>query len=216
MQQTPEQDSQFAAEFGADVSREKLAEVYAEALDGACRDANVSLSDVVEEFGSFIEGALTAYPKFESILTSAMVPSREKERILSDLLKNSSPLLRNFLLTAARRGRLDLVRDIYRQCKIKDDQNRGRVPVTVTTASPLDEATRGALIEKLRSIVGGEPEISTVVDPKVIGGIIVRVGDTVFDASIATTLENVRQQMIDRSAHEIQSRRDSFRNPEGN
>lgn len=216
MQATPEQDSQYAAEFNADVSREKLAEVYAEALNGACRDGGVSLSDIVAEFGSFIAEALDAQPKFEAILSSAMVPGREKTRILSELLKDADPTFRNFLLTVARRGRLDLLRDIYRQCRKVDDRNRGRVPVTVTTAAPLDDAVLSSLSEKLRGIIGGEPEISAAVDSEAIGGIIVRVGDTVFDASIATLLDNVRQQMIDRSAHEIQSRRDSFRNSEGN
>ena len=65
-------------------------------------------------------------------------------------------------------------------------------------------------------LVDGEPELLVEVDPEMIGGIIVRVGDVVYDASIATQLNKVRQDMIDRSAHEIQSRRDCFRNPEGN
>ena len=77
-------------------------------------------------------------------------------------------------------------------------------------------ATREKLTAELRELVHGEPDIRTCVDPETIGGIIVRVGDTLFDASIATQLKNVRQQMIDRSAHEIQSRRNSFSNTEGN
>ncbi len=61
----------------------------------------------------------------------------------------------------------------------------------------------------------GEPVLDERVDPGVIGGIVVRIGDTVYDGSIANQLENLRQQIIDRSAHEIQSRRDRFRSPAG-
>ncbi|MBO7723789.1 MAG: ATP synthase F1 subunit delta [Thermoguttaceae bacterium] len=216
MQQTPEQDSQFAAEHSADVSREELAEVYAAALNGACQSSGVSFTEVTDEFGSFVTEALDANKTFEQLLASAMVPTREKQRILTSLLADATPLFRNFLMTAARRGRLDLLREMYVQCRKIDDANRGRVPVTVTTASPLDQETFGAIAEKLRAILGGEPVIHAVIDPEVIGGIIVRIGDKIFDASIATQLENVRQQIVDRSAHEIQSRRNSFSNPEGN
>ena len=53
------------------------------------------------------------------------------------------------------------------------------------------------------------------VRPELIGGLVMRVGDTVYDGSISTRLNKLRQQMIDRSVHEIQSRRDRFRSPEG-
>ena len=97
-----------------------------------------------------------------------------------------------------------------------DDERRGRVPVKITTAAPLNETTKNNLAVNLRELVGGEPEFFVEVDPEMIGGIIVRVGDVVYDASIATQLSKVRQDMIDRSAHGIQSRRDCFRYPEGN
>jgi F-type H+-transporting ATPase subunit delta len=86
----------------------------------------------------------------------------------------------------------------------------------VTSATPIDESTAGAIGRQLRPLLGGEPMIRRRVDPDVLGGIVVQVGDTIYDASLSTQLHNVRQQMMDRSAHEIQSRRDRFRNPEGN
>ena len=70
-----------------------------------------------------------------------------------------------------------------------------------------------ALAVALRAATGGEPVIERITDAGLIGGIVVRVGDTIYDASVAAQLETVRQQMIDRSAHEIQSRRDRFRDP---
>ena len=61
-------------------------------------------------------------------------------------------------------------------------------------------------------MLGGEPLVEQVVDPTVIGGAVLRVGDVVYDGSVANQLQILRQQMIDRSVHEIQSRRDRFRN----
>ncbi|MBR4751615.1 MAG: ATP synthase F1 subunit delta [Thermoguttaceae bacterium] len=215
MKKNIEQDAQFAAKLYADATREKLAEVYAKALFGAADALNVPTNDVWEEYDSFVE-LCDAYPKFEIILSSVMVSVEEKHRILDEICDGVSVVFTNFLHTLARRGRMDMLREIRAACRLMDDERRGRVPVKITTAAPLNETTKNNLAVNLRKLVGGEPKFSVEVDPEMIGGIIVRVGDVVYDASIATQLRKVRQDMIDRSAHEIQSRRDCFRYPEGN
>ena len=89
--------------------------------------------------------------------------------------------------------------------------------VEVTSATPLDAAS-----EQQRHPNACKPcwaanrSWSGEVDPDLIGGIVLRVGDTVYDGSVATQLEQLREQMIDRSVHEIQSRRDRFRHSDGN
>ncbi|MBQ9126747.1 MAG: F0F1 ATP synthase subunit delta, partial [Thermoguttaceae bacterium] len=103
-----------------------------------------------------------------------------------------------------------------RRCRQIEAERKGRVAVRVTTAAPLSEEAKANLAAKLRKLVGGEPELFAVVDPELIGGVVVRVGDKVYDASIANQLNNARQETINRSVHEIQSRRDSFRHSEGN
>ena len=210
------QDAQFAAEFHADVTVEKIAEVYAEAYLNAAKDQNVPLEDAVEEFESFV-GVLKSKPKFADVLASAMISADEKLKLLEKALAGqASPIFWNFLKIAAKRNRLDILGAIAVECRVRLDEIRGRIPVTITTAAELDDALLGTLSEKLRNILGGDPIIRSVVDPETLGGLVVRVGDTIYDASILTQLKNVRQQMIDRSANEIQRRRDSFRNPEGN
>ena len=214
------QDAQFAAEFHADVDAEKIAEVYAEALLNAVADQGGSFEAIVEEFASFID-VLQAQPKFAAVLASAMIPTGEKIALLekalcSDTASKASPLFWNFLKTVAQRNRLDILETVFFRTRAELDRRLRRVPVVVTTAAAMDPPLLEALSEKLRAVLGGEPVVRNVVDPETLGGIVVRVGDTIYDASILTQLKNVRQQMIDRSAHEIQSRRDSFRNPEGN
>ncbi len=213
-------DSQFAAEFHADITVEKMAEVYAKAYLNAAQEMNGSTDDAVEnatvEFESFIS-VLKSQQKFAEILASAMVSGEDKLALLQKAIASkATPLFWNFLQIAAKRNRLDILSAICRECRVQLDALRGRIPVTITTATELDGPILETLSGKLRQILGGEPVIRNVVDPETIGGLVVRVGDTVYDASLLTQLKNVRQQMIDRSANEIQRRRDSFRNSEGN
>ena len=96
------------------------------------------------------------------------------------------------------------------------DKLRNRIPVRLTTATPLGPAVAAQIAESLRAMLGGEPVLQQATDPNLIGGAVLRIGDTVYDGSIANQLHNLRQQIIARSAHEIQSRRDRFRHPAGN
>ena len=214
MQNNVEQDAQFAAEFHADVDVEKIAEVYAKAYLNAVTNRGGSIDDAVAEFASLVE-VLKVQSKFEAILASAMVAPNEKLALLEKTIASSaSPLFWSFLQIVAKRNRLDLLLPIFSQAQCLLDEQRKRIPVTITTATAVDSQLFAALSEKLRNVLGGEPMIRSVIDPEVIGGLVVRVGDTVYDASVSTQLQNVCRQMIERSAQEIQNRRESFRGNE--
>jgi F-type H+-transporting ATPase subunit delta len=88
--------------------------------------------------------------------------------------------------------------------------------VKFITAEPLSPEMEAKIRIDLRTKLGGEPILETVVDPSLIGGAVLRLGDTVYDGSIANQLNSLRQDMMDWSAHEIQSRRDRFVNPTRN
>ncbi|MHC4400421.1 MAG: ATP synthase F1 subunit delta [Planctomycetota bacterium] len=209
-------DARLAAELDADVGVHHIAEVYAEALLGAAEKAGRAEA-ILEELDSLIADVLDAFPKWEEILASGLISHEEKLGILDRTLAGrASLLLVNFLKVVSRHGRLDCLRAIHRRAHELYDRLRGRVSVEVSTAAPLGSDMAERLARSLRDLTGGEPVLEQVVDPSLIGGVVVRVGDTVYDASIATQLDNVRQQMIDRTSHEIQSRRDRFRHPAGN
>lgn len=213
----PEQDALFAAEFAADVTVEHIAGVYAEAFLNAVIAKNESADDAVAEFDSFIEDIFNTNEKFEAVLMSAIIASDVKSAMIERIFQGkASPTFLSFLKVLARHGRLDILRAIHRELHKLDDKRCGRIPVVITTAVELPDEAFDGFAESLRKKLGGEPIIRKAVDPSVVGGIVVRVGDTIYDASIATQLLNVRQNMIDRSTHEIQSRRDRFRNTEGN
>lgn len=197
------------------VGAQRVAAVYAKALLGAAEKTGTT-ETVVAELGSVAE-ALTQHPKFEEVLASALIPHEEKVQILDRTFGGKlSPQVLDFLKVLSQHGRLDVARAVHSQLVQLYDEMRGRVPVSVLTATPLDASQAKTLEASLRRILGGEPQMHPEVDPALIGGVVLRVGDTVYDGSVARQLAQVREQMINRSVHEIQSRRDRFRHPGGN
>ena len=100
-----------------------------------------------------------------------------------------------------------------RQARATLDRRQNRKPVTVRSAVPLDEGQQAALRDRLASMIHATPVITLEVDPSLIGGLVVQVGDDVYDASVRTRLERLRGRLIERKTHEIQSRRDHFSYP---
>jgi F-type H+-transporting ATPase subunit delta len=211
-----QRDAQLATELQREIGVEHIAGVYAEALLGAAEGAGQT-GAVLEEVDSLVADVLGPQPEFERILTSDVISHEERSGILDRVLgERASPLVMSFLKVLSRHGRMGCLRAIAAQAHAIHRQKLGEVAVQVTTAAPLGQAAAQRLREALQPLLGGTPVLHERVDPAVIGGLVVRVGDTIYDASVARQLETVRQQMIDRSAHEIQSRRDRFRPPAGN
>jgi F-type H+-transporting ATPase subunit delta len=209
-------DAQLAAEMAADVGVEHVAAVYAEALLGAAATAGQTEA-VLDELDDLVAEVLDPNPRLERILSSALIAHDDKAGVLDRVLGGrASPTMLSFLKVVSRHGRLDCLRAIHRQARGLYEKMQGRVVVQVTSAVPVDDALADAIVRSIRPLLEGEPVLRRAVDPKLIGGVVVRVGDTVYDGSVVAQLNSVREQMTDRSAHEIQSRRDRFRYPAGN
>jgi len=212
---TNAEHARTAAQIDADVGVEHVASVYAEALLGASEKAG-STPAMVEEFDRLLSDVLCRNPKLETILASVLISHEEKAGIIDRVAGSwASPLLVSFLKVVSRHGRLGCLRAIHRQLHALYDRLRGRIRVQLTTAMPLSDTQVNRVAGNLRGALGGEPVLTSRADPDLIGGAVVRVGDTVYDGSIANQLKMICDQMIDRSVHEIQSRRDRFRNPAG-
>ena len=208
------QDARLSAQIEADVGVERIAEVYAQALLGA---AGASAKELLDEFDALLAAVFDVYPGFEEILASGLVSTEEKSGIIGRVFAGRASLMMvHFLKVVAAHGRLDCLRIIHRRAHQLYEEMLGRVPVKLTTAAPITDELARKIAENLRQVIQAEPVLTRNVDPQLVGGAVVRIGDTVYDGSIANQLENIRQQMIDRSAHEIQSRRDRFRNTAGN
>lgn len=197
------------------VAAQRVAAVYAKALVAAAEKAGTT-DAVVDELDS-VCAALAQFPEFEAVLGSALVAHEEKVQMLDRTFQaRLSPLVLDFLKVLSEHGRLDITRAIGREVQKLYDELRGRVRVELRTATPLEGALSRNIETSLRRILDGEPHVEPAVDPALIGGIVLRVGDTVYDGSVARQLRQLREQMINRSIHEIQSRRNRFRHSGGN
>jgi F-type H+-transporting ATPase subunit delta len=209
-----------AAEIDGDatenVGSQNVAAVYAKAYLGATEAAG-STDAALAELESLVSDVLDKLPRLDAIFSSRLVSADQKIELIDKAVgTKATPLLRNFLNVLARHGRLDILRSVRSEAKKIVDKLRGRFRVHVTTAAELDGQLQQQLSETLRGMLGGEPVLVVNTRPELIGGIVLRVGDTVYDGSVATRLARIRDQMIDRSVHEIQSGRDRFGSAEGN
>jgi F-type H+-transporting ATPase subunit delta len=193
-----------------DVTEEQVARVYAQAFLGAIGKSPNATSQV-EELDSVVSDVLDRFPKLEQALKSSLVADDEKEQMLGRIFggKASKEVL-NFLKVLSRHGRLGIVRLVSRLAKKLHAIARGMTDVEIRVATPLDDALRGEIQSELRKVLGTEPVLSVKVDPSLIAGMVVRVGDRVYDGSVHNQLERVRAAMIDRATEQIETRPDSF------
>jgi F-type H+-transporting ATPase subunit delta len=211
-------DARATAQIEADVGVEHIAGVYARALlDAALSAGPAAVAAAVEELDAVVAELLDRFPKFDAVLASALVSPGEKAAVIERTLAGRvTPLIVHFLKVVAQHGRLDCLRAIRGQVHVLWERRRNRIRVELTTAAPVSPEMARQIVESIRARLGGEPVLEQKTDPELIGGAVLRIGDVVYDGSIANQLRNLRQSVHQRSAHEIQSRRDRFRHSAGN
>lgn len=192
-----------------DTTAQQVGEVYARALLGVGQ-AKGRVGEIVGELQSF-DDCLQQLPKLAQALQAPRVPEADKERILRKALEGkTSPEFLNFLLVLIRRGRFSALSAIRHAAIKLFDEVTGQVRATVTTASPISEAAQGKLAERLGKLLGKQVRIETKLDDSIIGGVVVRVGDTVYDASVANQLSQVRAKTAARIADSIRGSLERF------
>jgi F-type H+-transporting ATPase subunit delta len=190
-----------------------LAHRYAEALVDAAQNEG-GVDPILDELAEIENDVLKPFPRFAAVLASARVPPAEKDRILRDLFEGrATSLIVRFLRVLNRHGRLDLLGSVLREARALWDQRNRRIPVRVRSAVPLDEAQLQSLRDRLTQLVNGTPVVDVATDPSLIGGLVVQVGDHLYDASVKNRLAVLHQRLIEGKMHEIQSRRDQFSYP---
>ena len=199
-----------------DPSVQSVAKVYSVSLlDAAAKQGQVDA--ILEEYGSFLTDVLSAYPEFERLLTGHMTSLEDKLRLIDRVVApQGSPLLVNTLKVLARHSRLELVRAVYAVAVQEQERRMGRVRVRVTSAVPLSDASLDGLKQRLAQTLAADPIVESVVDPQLLGGIVIRVGDTIYDGSVRNRLRQLRGQLRERCLNEIQRGRDRFSHSAGN
>ncbi len=193
-----------------DATQQQIGRVYAEALLGAAEKTG-SVETVREEFASLVDDVLSKMPRFEAVLQSPRVSHEEKVRLLDTAFQGRmSKELLNFLKVVSRRGRMPSLRAIQRAFENLYNERAGRREVVVRTAEPLTDELYAQIADRLRQSLGMEPVLRVEVDPELIGGVVIRIGDTVYDGSVARQLVRLRDETAARIAREIRQGADRF------
>jgi F-type H+-transporting ATPase subunit delta len=178
-------------------ARARLAKVYAEALLAAAGKQG-KIDETGAELASIVADVLDHAPDAESFLASPVVGKRAKIAALTAALPGrTSELVRGLFIVLAQNNRLSLARGISQIYQQLLDERAGRVPIKVTAATELSQAQRESLEATLSRILKQHPVLEVKVDPELLGGLIVQVGDRVIDTTVRTRLQSLRTLLLD-------------------
>jgi F-type H+-transporting ATPase subunit delta len=172
---------------------EEIAEVYARALFEAAKDDGV-LDRVHDELGEFAD-ALDADRNLQVFLFSPYFSSDEKKAGVRRIVSDADERLLNFLELLAERHRMPVLFRIRRIFDGRWAEENKLLPVTVTSATELDSGLVEEIGRRIQEQTGRRVDLSSNVDPDVLGGLMVRVGNMVLDATVRNRLEQLRKQV---------------------
>lgn len=187
-----------------------VARVYAEALYKAA-EADGSVPVLLDEVETLTGGVFKQDPGLELFFASAAVGRDRKADVIQKAFEGkASPAFVRFLGVLNDHDRLDMLRAIGQAFRSIHDRKTHKIVVHVKSAVPLTDDERNRLIADIKSLGQLEPVLDETVDPDILGGLVIRVHDWVYDASVRSRIQAVRSQLIERSSHGIQSGRDRF------
>jgi F-type H+-transporting ATPase subunit delta len=183
---------------------------YARALLGASEKAGTSEA-VVTELESLVRDVFDRLTKFEQALASPRVSYERKVQMLDRALADKmNPLLLNFLKVVARRGRFDCIRAIAVAARAEFRRLRNRLEVLVRSAEPLDSATQTLVAQRLQATLHKDVDLKVSIEPEIVAGLIIRVGDTVYDGSVSNRLARLRDEVVGRTMQKIRLNSNRF------
>ncbi len=153
-----------------------------------------------DEFGPLLDavaGAVQADERIATALESPRVSKAAKSQILERALKGEAPReFVRFLQAVVRRGRQGLLAEIAQQYQVLLDEKLNRVHASVTLAAEVDARTQQQVVERLTEALGREVRAYFRSDPRILGGVVVRVGDRIFDGSVRRRLTALQRRML--------------------
>ena len=174
---------------------------YARALfDVALKEADI------QQIGRDLTGFTTmvgGHEVLSRVLVNPAIPAARKRAVIEQLLAHSgaiSPVLAKLLLLLADRDRLVLVPEIAAAYEQRLMDHARVVRAELTTAVPLPAERLGALQQGLASLTGRQVQLETKVNPAIIGGAVARIGSTVYDGSVTTQLQKVKERLVSAAA----------------
>ena len=192
-----------------DPGAQAVAGLYARSFLDAAKGAGAT--DAVEELDSFIDDVLVGHPEFRQVLTADSIGRDDRVALVDRAIApHCSEFFANFLKVLIRHGRIELLEQIRSVVTTVRETEAGKQRVQVRSAKPLSDASRQQISEQLKSKLGFDPILIESVEESLIGGLVIQVGDTVYDSSLRTRVKTLAGRLTERTLNEIQSGRDRF------
>jgi len=172
---------------------EEIAAVYARSLFEVAKDSD-KLDDIRAQLGEFAE-ALADSHELQVFFFSPYFSTQEKEEGLDKALDGADPVFENFLKLLIENHRMPVLFRVRRAYEDLWREENKLLPVQITSAVELDESTVKELGDRIAEQTGRRIDLAAEVEPDILGGIVVRVGNAVLDASIRNRLEQLRKQV---------------------
>ena len=172
-----------------------VARRYAEALADVAIAHN-QVDQIDAEVGAFAQ-MMVESRELHDLFASPIISKDDKGLVLDAIIERARPgqMTANLLRTMLRHYRLHHLRAVYDQFQREMNERRGMVLAEVTTASPVGRAEQDALSARLREMTGKQVQLEFKTDPELIGGIVTRIGSVIYDGSIRTQLQTVKQRL---------------------
>ena len=171
---------------------------YARALLDVAVKEKADLELIENELSQFAD-LFKQYPLLEKVLLNPAVPVPRKRAAVADILAQAkfTPIVTKLLTLLADRDRLVLAPDLLAAYRDRLLDHRGVVRAEVTTATALDAGRTEAIQNGLAALTGRKVLLATTIDPSIIGGLVARVGSTVYDGSVARQLEKMKDRLAE-------------------
>ncbi len=172
---------------------EEIAQVYARSLFEVASEQG-KLESVKQQLDEFAQ-ALNENRQLAVFFFSPYFSAEEKKSGLHRTVEGAEPVFMNFLEALIERHRMPVIFRIRTDFELLYDKTNKLLPVQVTSAVELDPETIESLGRRIGEQTGNEISLSSNVDPDILGGIVLRVGNFIMDASIRTRLEQLRREV---------------------
>jgi F-type H+-transporting ATPase subunit delta len=172
---------------------EEIAQVYARSLFEVASEQD-KLDTISEQLGQFAD-ALEQNRDVAVFFFSPYFSVQEKKDGLRRSVEGADPVFVNFLEALIERHRMPAIYRIRTEFEVLSDKSKKLLPVQVTSAIELDRQLVQDLGRRIGEQTGNEIQLSSRVDPEILGGIVLRVGNFILDASIRTRLEQLRREV---------------------
>ena len=169
---------------------------YARALLDVALKEEAELDQIDRDLAAFID-LFAQHPTLEKVLLNPAVPVPRKQTTMDELVKlmTPSPIVSKLVVLLASRDRLVLIPDLLGSFRERVMDHRGVVRAHVTTTMPLAGPRAMAVEQSLARVTGRTVTVKTHVDPSIVGGVVVRIGSTVYDGSVTRQLEKMKETL---------------------